>query len=82
MNFLVARMNQFNFKASVAIIEAIGETSQENLYQELCLESLTSSRWLKRMCYFYKLITIQKSLYISNLIPPKLNSLRYPITYL
>ena len=31
--------------------------------------------------YFYKLIKTQKSLYIFNLIPPKLNSLRHPNTY-
>ena len=33
------------------------------------------------MCYFYKLITTQKPLYLFHLIPPKLNSLRHPNTY-
>ena len=33
------------------------------------------------MCYFYKLIKTQKLLYLFNLIPPKLNSLRHPNTY-
>ena len=33
------------------------------------------------MCYFYKLIKTRKSLYLFNLIPPKLSSLRHPKTY-
>ena len=56
-------------------------TSQEKLCQELGLESLRSRRWLRHMCYFYKLIKTQKLLYLFNLIPPKLNSFRYPNTY-
>ena len=40
-----------------------------------------SRRWLRGMCYFYKLIKTQKPLYLFNLIPPKLNSLRHPNTY-
>ena len=45
------------------------------------MESLRSRRWLRRMCYFYKLIKTQKPLYLFNLIPPKLNPLRHPNTY-
>ena len=56
-------------------------TSQEKVYQELGLESLRSKRWLRRMCYFYKLIKTKKPLCIFNLIPSKLNSLRQPNTY-
>ena len=33
------------------------------------------------MCYFYKLIKTQKPLYLFNLIPPNLNSLRHLNTY-
>ena len=66
---------------SLAITGAIRGTSQEKLYQELCLESLRSRRWLRCMCYFCKLIKTQKPLYLFNLIPPKFNSLRHPNTY-
>ena len=66
---------------SLAITEGIRGTYQEKLYQELDLESLTSRRWLRRMCYFYKLIKTEKPLYLLNLIPPKLNSLRRPNTF-
>ena len=56
-------------------------TSQEKLYQELGLESLRSRRWLRCMCYFYKLSKTQKTLYLFNLIARKLNSLHHPNTY-
>ena len=45
------------------------------------MESLTTRRWLRHMCYFYKLIKTEKPLYLLNLIPPKLNSLRRPNTF-
>ena len=76
-----SKTESVQYNASLAITGAIRETSQEKLYQELGLESLRSERWLRRMCYFYKLIKIQKPLYPFTLIPPKLNSLRHPITY-
>ena len=66
---------------SPAIPGARRRTSQEKLYQELGLESLRSRRWLRHMCYFYKLSKTQKTLYLFNLIAPKLNSLHYPNTY-
>ena len=47
-------------KASLAITGA----SQEKLYQELVLKSLSSRILLRRMCYFYKIITTQKPLYL------------------
>ena len=76
-----SKIESVQYNASLAITEAIRGTSQENLYQELGLESLRSRRWLRRMYYFYKLIKTQKPLYLSNLIPPKLNSLCHPNTY-
>ena len=76
-----SKTESFQHNASLAIAGAIRDTSQEKLYQELGLESLRSRRWLRRMYYFYKLIKTQKSQYLFNLIPPKLNSLRHHNTY-
>ena len=45
------------------------------------MESLRSRKWLRCIGYFYKLIKTQKLLYLFNLIPPKLNSLRNSNTY-
>ena len=76
-----SKIKSVKYNASLVIKEAIRGASQEKLYQELGLESLRSSGWLMRMCYFYKLIKTQKPLYLFNLILPKLNSLRHPHTY-
>ena len=76
-----SKIESVQYNASFAKTGAIRGTSQEKLYQELGLESLRSRRWLRRMCYFYKLIKTQKPLYLFNLILPQLNSLRHPNTY-
>ena len=76
-----SKIESVQYDASLAINRAIKGTSQEKLYQELNLESLRSRRWLSRICYFYKLIKTQKTLYLFNLIPPKLNSLCHPNAY-
>ena len=71
---------QHNTSPNPAITRAVRGTFREKLYHELGLESLRS-RWLTCMCYFYKLNKTQKLLYLFNLIPPKLNSLRHPNTF-
>ena len=76
-----SKIELVQYNVSLAITGAIRGTSHEKLCQELRLESLRSRRWLRRMCYFDKLIKTQKPLYLFNLIPPKLNSLRHPNTY-
>ena len=68
-----SKIESVQYNASLAITGAIRGTTQEKPYQELGLESLRSRRWLRSMCYFYKLIKTQKPLYLFNLMPPKLN---------
>ena len=70
-----SKIESVQYNVSLAVTEAIRGT-----YQELGLESLRSRIWLRRMCYFYKLINTQKLLYLFNVIPPKLNLLRHPST--
>ena len=76
-----SKIELVQYNASLPITGAIRGNSQEKLYQKVGLESLRSRRWLRRMWYFCKLIKTQKPLYLSNLIPPKLNSFRHPNTY-
>ena len=54
-----SKIESVQYNASLAITGAIKGTSQEKLYQELDLESLRSTRWLRCMCCFYKLIEYQ-----------------------
>ena len=76
-----SKIESGQYNSSLVITGAIRGTSQEKLYQELSLESLKSRRWLRCMCYIYKLNKTQKQLYVFSLVPPKLHSLRDPTTY-
>ena len=76
-----SKIESVQYNACLAITGAIRWTFYEKRYQEISLESLRSRIWLKRMCYFYKLIKIQKPLHLFNLIPPKRNSFCHPNTY-
>ena len=49
---------------------AIWGTSKEKLYQELGFSSLKDRRWLRRLCYLYKIVNTKKSSYLYDLIPP------------
>ena len=55
-----SKIETVQYNASYAVTGAIRGTSQEKIYQELGLESVRSRRWLRRICYFYKLIKTQK----------------------
>ena len=44
-------------------------TSQEKLLDELGLGTLKSQRWLRRLCYLYKIINIGIIKYLADLIP-------------
>ena len=66
------------YNAALVITGAIRGTSKEKLYQELRLESLKDRRWLRRMSYLYKIISIKLPPYLYELIPPLQRSHRYP----
>ena len=57
------------YSAAIAIAEAIRGTSSEKLFQELGLETLKSTRWLRKLCLFYKLITEKSPACLFQLIP-------------
>ena len=53
---------------ALAITGAIRGPSKEKLYQESDFESLKDRRWLRRLCYLYKIV--KKLAYLYDLIPP------------
>ena len=62
-------LESVQYNACFAITGAIRGTSTENLYQELGLESLRSSRWFRKLCYFYKIFNNKSRSYLFNVIP-------------
>ena len=55
MNCFVKKIESVQYKACLAITGAIQGTSQEKLYQELGLESLSDRRWYRKLIFFYKI---------------------------
>ena len=72
------KIESVQYNAALAITGAIRGTSKEKLYQELGLESLKDRRWLRRISYFYKIISTKLPPYLYELIPPLQRSHRYP----
>ena len=48
------KIEKLQYIAAVAITRAIRGPSKEKLYRELGFEYLSSRRWLKKLCLFYK----------------------------
>ena len=62
------KIESVQYKAALAITSAIQGTSQENLLDELGLETLKSWWWLRRLCCMYKIINIGIPKYLANII--------------
>ena len=49
-------LEKVQYNAALAIIDAIGGTSRDRIYNELGLESPSDRRWYRRMIFFYKIV--------------------------
>ena len=53
------KLEYLQYKATLAIREAIQITSRGRIYQELGLEPLKSRRWYRRLSFLFKIIKIK-----------------------
>ena len=53
------KIEKLQYSACLAISGAIQTTSKEKNYNELGLHSLTNRRWLSKLIFFYKWLTIR-----------------------
>ena len=72
------KIESVQYNAALAITGVIRGTSKVKLYQELGLEFLKERRWMRRLCYLYKIISDHKPLYLYSCLPNYLISRRYP----
>ena len=70
LSSLANKIESVQHDAALAITDAIRGTSKEKLYQELGFESLKDRRWLRRLCYLYKIVNTKQPAYLYDLIPP------------
>ena len=64
-------LDYLHHSAAIAITWAIRGTLSEKLFQELCLETLKSRCWLRKLCLLYKLIKEKSPAYLFQIIPEK-----------
>ena len=62
------RIKSIQYNAAIAVTGEIRGTSSEKFYQELRLESLRSRRWLRKLCFFYKIYKNKSPSYLHDLI--------------
>ena len=62
------KIESLQCNAALAIAGDIRESSKEKLYQELGFEYLSSRRWLRKLCLFYKIIVNKSTNYLYNYV--------------
>ena len=67
---LMEKIESVQYSAALAVTGTWRETSREKLYADLGWESLSSSRWSRRLTLFYKIINNLTILYTEKQIPP------------
>ena len=75
------KIESIQFNSALAITGAIRGSSREKLYNELGFESLKDRRWMRRLCYFYKIFYLQSPTYLANNLPSMTISQRYPNSF-
>ena len=63
------KLETIQYNAAIVITGAIICSSGEKLYEVLGLESLKQRRWLRKLCYFFKIIKNESPKYLFDKIP-------------
>ena len=67
-----SKLETVQYNASLLITGAVKGTSREKMYQELGLEYLQQSRWMRSLCLFYKVSSTKLPAYIYDIIQTRL----------
>ena len=67
---LSEKIESLQYNTALAITGAIKGSSKEKLYQELGFGSLKDRRWMRKLCYLYKVISSKRPSYLYNMLPP------------
>ena len=68
--YLANKIESVQCNAALPITGAIRGTFKEKLYHELSFESLKDRRWLRWLCYLYKIVNTKQHAYFYDLTPP------------
>ena len=73
---LSEKIESLQYNAALGITGAIKGSSKEKLYQELGFESLKDRRWMRKLCYLYKVISSKRPSCLYDMLPPSQRSQR------
>ena len=62
------KIESLQYNAALAITGAIRGSSKDKLFQELGFEHLSSRRWLRKLCLFYKIVVNKSPNYLYNYV--------------
>ena len=62
------KIESLQYNAALAITGAIRGSLKEKLYQELGFDFLSSRRWLRKLCLFYKTVVSKSPIYLYNYV--------------
>ena len=69
-NMLLSRkLESTRYEAALAVSGTWKGTNTDRLLDELGWETLTNSRWYRRLCLFYKVVDSQTPKYLTEYIP-------------
>ena len=68
--YLANKIESVQYNAALPITGAIRGTFKEKLYHELSFESLKDRRWLRWLCYLYKIVNTKQQACFYDPIPP------------
>ena len=74
----IEQIESIQYNAALAITGCIRGTSREKLYSELGLESLSDSRYCRRMLLFYKILNGHAPAYLNQYLPNQFVT-NYPV---
>ena len=64
------KIESLQYNAALAITGDIKGSSKEKLYQELRFESLKDRRWMRKLCYLYKVISSKQPSSLYDMLAP------------
>ena len=67
---LSEKIESLQYNAALAITDTIKSSSKEILCLELGFESLKYRRWMRKLCYLYKVISSKRLSYLYEILPP------------
>ena len=72
----MSKIESLQYNTALTITGTIRGSSEKKLYQELGFEYLSSRRYLRKLCLFYKIVVNKSSNYLYNYVSKFINPIK------